>query len=358
MHDPKLSSDHRLSTDTCPFTDHRPSFDQLSPSLALSAVEEAYGLRTDGSFTAYPSYVNRVYGFKASGGPWGKSDDEAEFVAKFYRPGRWRLPAIREEHRFATELAAAEIPVVAPLADSDGETLQELVIENADSEISIAFALYPKRGGRSFDADGTADLARMGALAGRMHLVGLRSTCLHRTRIGPGLLGQNAAELLEGDVMDRDAQTTMAGVLEQAASLVDAAFAGAAPRNLRLHGDFHRGNVLDRPGEGLLAIDFDDMSYGPAVQDLWMLLPGTAADSRRELDAALEGYESFTPFDWTELALIEPLRLLRMVHYLAWQARQRNDLGFGTHFPGWGSRGFWQQEMDDLRMQMDRMLGG
>jgi Ser/Thr protein kinase RdoA (MazF antagonist) len=100
------------------------------------------------------------------------------------------------------------------------------------------------------------------------------------------------------------------------------------------------------------------MSFGPAVQDLWMLLPGTAADSRRELDAALEGYESFMPFDWTALSLIEPLRLLRMMHYLAWQARQQHDLGFRNHFPGWGDRGFWQQETDDLRMQMDRMLGG
>ena len=351
MHDSRPSIDHH------PSTDHRPSFDQLSPSLALSAVEEAYGLRTDGSFSAYPSYVNRVYGFRASGGPWDKSDDESEYVAKFYRPGRWQFEAIREEHGFATELAAAEIPVVAPLADADGETLQELVIEDGDSETSIAFALYPKRGGRSFDADGPADLARMGALAGRMHLTGLRSACRHRTVIGPGLLKSYAAELLDGSVMDGDAETAMIGVLEQAAGLVDDAFLVAVPRNLRLHGDFHRGNVLDRPGEGLLAIDFDDMSYGPAVQDIWMLLPGTAADSRRELDAALEGYESFTPFDWTELSLIEPLRLLRMVHYLAWQARQRNDLGFRTHFPGWGSRGFWQQEMDDLRMQMDRMLG-
>jgi Ser/Thr protein kinase RdoA (MazF antagonist) len=360
MHDSRPPSHRHPSTDHQPSTDHRPSFDQLSPSLALSAVEEAYGLRTDGSFCAYPSYVNRVYGFKAGGGPWGEVDgeanDEAEYVAKFYRPGRWQFEAIREEHLFANELAAAEIPVVAPLADADGETLQELVIENEDQETSIAFTLYPKRGGRSFDADGPADLARMGALAGRMHLVGLRSPCRHRTVVGPGLLAMHASELLDGGVMDSDAQTAMAAVLEQAAVLVDSAFAATGPRNIRLHGDFHRGNVLDRPGEGLLAIDFDDMSYGPAMQDLWMLLPGTAADSRRELDAALEGYESFTPFDWTELSLIEPLRLLRMVHYLAWQTRQHADPGFRTHFPGWGSRGFWQQEMDDLRMQMDRML--
>ena len=37
-------------------------------------------------------------------------------VAKFYRPGRWTDAAILEEHAFVAELAAREIPVVAPLA--------------------------------------------------------------------------------------------------------------------------------------------------------------------------------------------------------------------------------------------------
>lgn len=49
--------------------------------MALSAVGEAFGVESDGSFFAYPSYANRVYGLR--------SDDGTEYVAKFYRPGRW-----------------------------------------------------------------------------------------------------------------------------------------------------------------------------------------------------------------------------------------------------------------------------
>ena len=37
-------------------------------------------------------------------------------VLKFYRPNRWSAAQIEEEHAFALELAAAEVPVVAPLA--------------------------------------------------------------------------------------------------------------------------------------------------------------------------------------------------------------------------------------------------
>ena len=51
---------------------------------------------------------------------------------------------------------------------------------------------------------------------------------------------------------------------------------------LRIHGDFHCGNILDRMEEGLMVIDFDDMAMGPAVQDIWLLLPGSATECRRE----------------------------------------------------------------------------
>ena len=36
------------------------------------------------------------------------------------------------------------------------------------------------------------------------------------------------------------------------------------------------------------------MMIGPAVQDLWLLLPGRVNDSRRELALLLEGYEQFS----------------------------------------------------------------
>src|SRR5918993_696791 len=81
-------------------------FANLSPDLIADAVE-AGGFDGDGRILALGSYENRVFQV-------GIEDGEP-VVVKFYRPGRWTDAAIAEEHDFARALAAAEIPVVAPL---------------------------------------------------------------------------------------------------------------------------------------------------------------------------------------------------------------------------------------------------
>jgi Ser/Thr protein kinase RdoA (MazF antagonist) len=327
-----------------------PAFDDLSPELALSAVEEAFGVRADGSFFAYPSYANRVYGVRA--------DDGTEYVAKFYRPGRWTTKAILEEHAFVAELAAAEIPVVAPLDDRNGETLPGLFLEGPAGETSFPFALFPKRGGRLFDAERDDDWLRMGALAGRMHAIGAVRPFTARVRLEPGLTTSYAEEILASGAVHPDALERLKPVLSLAARLVDRALTAVEARPIRLHGDFHRGNVLDRADAGLLAIDFDDAASGPAVQDLWLLLPGSELDCRRQLGLIIEGYEAFMPFDRATLVLVEPLRLLRMIHFVSWQARQRSDRGFAARFEGWGSKEFWFTEAVDLADQIERVENG
>jgi len=323
------------------------AFDELSPDLALSAVGEAFGLEPDGSFFAYPSYANRVYGLRAESG-----DD---YVAKFYRPGRWTTEAIREEHAFVAELAAAEIPVVPPLPDLGGDTLPELVVEGTRGETTFPFALFPKRGGRLFDAEREEDWLRLGALSGRIHAVGARRTFCHRVRVEPGLIASYAQEIVTGGAVHPEALERLQPLLERAVSIVDGALSAPGSVPIRLHGDFHRGNVLDRIDSGLLAIDFDDAASGPAVQDLWLLLPGPAAECRRELGLIVEGYEAFMPFDRSTLSLVEPLRLLRMVHFISWQARQRSDRGFLDRFEGWGSKSFWLAQAVDLTDQIERI---
>lgn len=323
------------------------SFGVLTPDLALSAVGEAFGMEPDGSFYAYPSYVNRVYGFR--------TDTGDEYVVKFYRPGRWPRGAILEEHAFVLELAEAEVPVVAPLPDRDGETLPELVVEHNDGETLFQFALFNKKGGRLFDAERDDDWLRLGALAGRIHATGAGRAFRQRVSIEPGLLSRHADELLGGNLVHPDLEARLGSILSEAAAVVDAALRDRAGSPIRLHGDFHRGNVLDRAGAGLLAIDFDDAASGPAVQDLWLLLPGPASECRRELSLILEGYETFAPFDHATLGLVEPLRLLRMTHFAAWQARQRHDRGFTERFEGWGSKGFWQALSVDLEDQLERI---
>ncbi len=75
----------------------------------------------------------------------------------------------------------------------------------------------------------------------------------------------------------------------------------------RLHGDCHLGNLLWNE-HGPVFVDLDDCMTGPAIQDLWMLLSGPAADQQRQWREPTEGYEQFAMLDYGELRLIEPLR--------------------------------------------------
>ena len=122
----------------------------------------------------------------------------------------------------------------------------------------------------------------------------------------------------------------------------------------RLHGDCHLGNVL-WTDDGPHFVDFDDSRMGPAVQDLWMLLSGDRRQRTLQLSGLLDGYEQFRAFDRRELALIEPLRTLRLIHYSAWLARRWNDPIFPANFPWFGSRDYWRGQVDTLHEQIEAM---
>lgn len=317
-------------------------FASLTPYTALEAVESSFAIVLDGTLQPYPSYVNRVYGVR--------SESSRDYVAKFYRPGRWSVEAIAEEHEFVLECAEAELPVVPPMADPDGYTLQILAVEGDEHE--IPFAVSQKRGGRGFDAEADDDWFRLGALAGRVHTVGARGSATHRLTCTPQESTRIfVEEIRSADIVHPDLVDDFFAVVDQGLELITPLFEGV--RLQRIHGDFHRGNVLERGREGLLLIDFDDMMIGPPVQDLWLLLPDHAWASRRELALILEGYTQFAPFDESTLRLIEPLRFMRMIYYLAWSAMQRNDLRFRQNHPTWGGRAYWLREVEDLRTQLN-----
>jgi Ser/Thr protein kinase RdoA (MazF antagonist) len=321
----------------------RAGFDLLSPDLAAEAIEEAYGLDLDGSVFVYPSYVNRVYGFR---------DDEGQgFVAKFYRPGRWSREAILDECAFVADCAAAEIPVVPPLPNSEGDVLSELALEDeGGEEAGFFFSLFPKRGGRNFEPESEADWLRLGSLAGRLHAVGRARTAPYRLSLSADLGASYVRELLTAGLVHPDSRGEFEELAGMGIEIARDRLAGLAVQ--RVHGDLHRGNILDRPGLGLLLVDFDDMLNAPTVQDLWLLLPGRKSESGRELALILEGYEEFSTFDPASLRAIEALRLLRMLYFLSWRSRQRGDYWFRREFPEWGNRAFWLREVEDLRDQL------
>ena len=317
------------------------SFEELSPDAVVAAVEAVYALPLDGTLEAYPSYVNRVYGVRG--------EDGARFVAKFYRPGRWTREAILDEHRFLLDCAEAEVPVIAPLPAPDGGTLHETARKQSTGQ-SFQFALFPRTGGRTYEPESSDDLQRLGALLGRCHAVAAGRQAPNRALCTPqDLTAGFVRELLADELVHPECREEFEEICDSTLEAAAPFFQGLSPR--RIHGDCHRGNIIDRAGQGLVLIDFDDMMRGPPVQDIWLVLPGYASESRRELEALLEGYEQFTPFDRDTLRLIEPLRFMRMIYFLAWRARQRADYWFREHFPDWGSEAFWTKETEDLRTQ-------
>jgi Ser/Thr protein kinase RdoA (MazF antagonist) len=310
------------------------SFDHVTPDFILSSVEAATGLRLTSVLLALPSYINRVYEVRTV--------DGTKLIAKFYRPGRWTLDAIRDEHSFVQDCADAEIPVVPANPLKLGATIEE--------HGGILLSIFPKKAGRQLEITGDDDWLRLGSLVGRMHLCGEKQKAIHRITIGPRNSTIADVNHLVGNVIPERFKEQYKTVSMRLIDSSSPLFGGG--ECIRIHGDCHRGNILNRLEEGLLLIDFDDMAMGPPVQDLWLLLPDRAEKSKHEIDLFLQGYERFRRFDRKNLRCIEPLRALRMIYFLAWCSRQIDDAQFKKHFPDWGNDSFWQKEINDLREQL------
>lgn len=314
-------------------------FSHLTPDHVLDLVESALDRRCTGLCRPLTSYINRVYEVEL--------EDGSRVVAKFYRPGRWSPEALQDEQDFLAELREDELPVIAPLPCADGRTLQ--------NRGGMYYALFPKRGGRALDEPDGEQWSEIGRLLARVHVVGARHGTRDRIHMAPDASTEDHIQSLVDDHIGRpDLCQRFEETVDAVLDLIEPLFKGIEP--IRIHGDCHRNNMLWRPGEPLSLIDFDDMADGPAVQDLWMLLPGRLQDAVPEARRLLEGYETFRAFNRAHLRLIEPLRFMRMIHYLAWCARQRDDGGFARLSPDWGSAAFWQAEIDNLSGQHQAIL--
>jgi len=314
------------------------SFQELGPDKVLNLVEKVLDIRCNNLFRPLNSYINRVFEIE--------SVDLIRFVVKFYRPGRWSKEAILEEHQFLKDLTAQELPVIAPLPLQDGTTL-------AQSE-GMLYSIFPKCGGRSVDEFTDEEWLQLGRLLGRVHKVGKTCRASHRITMSPQdstlmQLDFLLASTCVPDDLKPVLQEAVLAIVEE----ITPVFNGT--EIIRIHGDCHFANVINRPGESLFLIDFDDMVMGPPVQDIWMLLPGGMEDTFVELDLFLEGYETFKSFDRRSLQLIEPLRAMRFIHYMAWCAYQVEGDGVTRAIDGFGSREYWQQEIADLLDQRVRI---
>jgi Ser/Thr protein kinase RdoA (MazF antagonist) len=310
----------------------------LTPDRTLDALA-SIGLRPDGRLLSLNSYENRVYQTWMEEGP--------PLVAKFYRPARWSDAQILEEHAFARELADREIPVVAPLTVADA-TLHTYE--------GFRFTVFPRRGGRAPELDDTATLEWIGRFVGRIHAVGATRTFRERPALDVESFGiEPRTWLLASHFIPVDLLAAWSSATALALEGARRSYERAGDvRQIRLHGDCHGGNVLWTDA-GPHFVDFDDCRSGPAVQDLWMLLSGDRGSMTRQLAAVLKGYENFCAFDRREIALIEALRTLRLIHYSAWIARRWEDPAFPAAFPWFGTQRYWQDRILELREQIAAM---
>ncbi len=289
-------------------------FETLTPDLVLDAVE-SLGFLSDARVLALNSYENRVYQVGI--------EDSEPLIAKFYRPQRWTNEAILEEHRYTFELAHCEVPVVAPL-QHNGESLFE--------HKGFRFALFPRRGGRAPEP--------------------ATRPFEHREALGVKNFGHDSlATLLDGNFIPRSLLPAYESVARDLLKHVERIYGETPHQNIRMHGDCHPGNMMCRD-EVFHIVDLDDCRMGPAVQDLWMMLAGDRQECLGQLSELIEGYSEFHDFNPRELALIEPLRALRLMHYSAWLARRWDDPAFPHSFPWFGSERYWGDQVLALREQL------
>jgi len=314
-------------------------FEDLTPHMLIDGVEAFTDLRFTGHTNPMASYINRVYEIE--------TEDREKMIVKYYRPGRWSIDALFDEHDFILDCVEDEIPVVAPLELNNESTL--------GLWDKYSFALFPKKSGPMLEINSDEEWLRAGELIGRIHATGAKYNADHRMILDPeGSTELFLQNLLAGGLISDGSKLAFEEICLKILKVIKPLFKDF--EKIRIHGDCHRGNIIQRPGEGLMIIDFDDMATSVPVQDLWMLLPGRLDHSKREMNLMLEGYVKFRDFDYKSLKLIEPLRAMRIIYFIEWCGRQSLDHHFRRINPDWGSDIFWRTEINDLNVQYHEIL--
>ncbi len=317
--------------------DHSPPFATLDPSLIMDSVE-SLGLQCDARIFPLNSYENRVYQIGLENHQGGSE----KIIGKYYRPGRWNVEQIQEEHDFTQQLAQLEIPVVEPLR------FNERSLHHFQGH---RFCLYPQRGGRCAELDNTEHLQWIGRFLGRIHLAGSSQSFEYRPAITLQEYVLDSADyLLQQGFIPDYLEEAYRSLLDDIVPLLKQRFSEIPAQQIRLHGDCHSGNILWTDA-GPHFVDFDDCRSGPAVQDLWMLLAGNTQEQQQQLNHLLDGYFEFAELDHNELQLVEPLRCMRLIHYACWLARRWDDPAFPMHFPWFNTSNYWEQHILQLREQ-------
>jgi Ser/Thr protein kinase RdoA (MazF antagonist) len=308
----------------------------LTPDVVIDAVEST-GRLSDACILALNSYENRVYQVGI--------EESEPVIVKFYRPNRWRVQQLLEEHEFTRQLFDLEIPVVPPLVIDEQSDTPTLARFN-----DFHFAIYPRQGGRAPELDNLDHLYRLGQVIGRIHAAGAAFPFKYRVPFTVQAFGHdNVAYLLSNNFIPTDLVPAYKSIAAEVLTEIERNNPESKQyQQISLHGDCHPGNVLWR-NDSPHFVDFDDAMTGPAIQDLWMLLSGDRINKQKQLSEIVEGYDMFYCFDVRELKLIESLRAMRVLNYSAWLAKRWDDPAFPQSFPWFNTPRYWSEHVLELK---------
>lgn len=311
-------------------------FYNLVPERVLESLD-LQGFTTTGRVIQLNSYENRVFEIEIEEANRPHDSKTQRVVAKFYRPGRWSRTAIEEEHAFLDELKEAGLKTFPPLKLKNGST----IAETADG---IYWSAFPKIQGRLPQEMLTGDLQKVGRQLAILHNVGARRISKDRLSLTTENFGDPALEALDGIVAPEvrhryfDAAETILDCLDDQIS--EFPF-------IRIHGDCHRGNLLNDETD-FFFVDFDDFCNGPEVQDFWMLTAGDADEEQLNREQLLSGYTELREFNQNQFELVPLLKGLRTIHYSGWIARRWQDPSFPRIFPDFREYSYWAEETESL----------
>lgn len=308
-------------------------FYNLGPEQILECIEKE-GYIPTGRFIPLNSYENRVYLIYL--------EDKEPIVAKFYRPGRWSLEALNEEHLFMEQLKSEGLPVVNALPLTNKDTVNQWG--------SINYCFYPQHKGRMPYELLKPDIRKVARTLARLHNIGEQQDFEHRLSFDGDDIGWNDLDLLKNWIDPNilpEYEKYATNIINQYIDAVeDIPFQ-------RVHGDCHRGNLLNN-GTEFFFVDFDDCMIAPTAQDLWMVLAGD--DEGEQTKEFLKAYEELRKFDRKQLKLFPLMQGIRIIQYSAWIAKRWNDPSFPPLFPHFNSYNYWLEEKEQLKNQLLQYL--
>lgn len=303
-------------------------FYNLDPNIILDCAEKN-GFIPTGELQQLNSYENRVFDIKL--------EDKSSIIAKFYRPGRWSTETLLDEHNFTLELKAEHLQVAAPYILKNKSTV--------DQVDGIHYTFFEKIRGRLMQELLPDHFLKIGRWMAQLHNIGEAKFAEHRPTLGPDT--DHKWQLLD-QMYKQISPEVRNQYMEHAEKIYSHLDEVLSETNfLRIHGDLHRGNILESP-EGFVVVDFDDFVNGPAIQDVWMLLPDENFKDSVEFEKLVQGYEELRHFPFDEVALVPFLRGYRIISYAGWIMNRWTDPSFPRLFPEFGNYTYWAEETESL----------